>query len=128
MPKYQYRCDDCGAEWLRGETRRDPARTAVQSFDSLQAAFPTPADVRPDVVLNLAAFTKVDDNERDPDRAFRDNALGPQSLPEGVTGVRQPQVQLVMRREAAQQLDLGDRHAGVAEQRQPRRQPGRGLA
>jgi dTDP-4-dehydrorhamnose reductase len=40
----------------------------------------TVAEVRPDVVLNLAAFTKVDDNERDPDRAFRDNALGPQSL------------------------------------------------
>jgi len=37
-------------------------------------------DVRPDVVLNLAAFTKVDANEHDRDRAFRDNALGPQSL------------------------------------------------
>ena len=42
-------CDDCGHEWLRGETRRDPSRPAVQSFDSLHASFPTPHDVRPDV-------------------------------------------------------------------------------
>ncbi|MCW2678577.1 MAG: uncharacterized protein JWR70_3617, partial [Modestobacter sp.] len=27
-------CEDCGNEWLRGETRRDPARPAVQSIDS----------------------------------------------------------------------------------------------
>ncbi|MGZ4131492.1 MAG: dTDP-4-dehydrorhamnose reductase [Actinomycetota bacterium] len=36
--------------------------------------------LRPDAVVNCAAFTKVDANEIDPDRAFRDNALGPQSL------------------------------------------------
>lgn len=36
--------------------------------------------LRPDAVLNFAAFTKVDENETDPARAFRDNALGPQSL------------------------------------------------
>jgi dTDP-4-dehydrorhamnose reductase len=36
--------------------------------------------VHPDVVFNFAAFTKVDANETDRDRAFRDNALGPQSL------------------------------------------------
>lgn len=36
--------------------------------------------LRPDAVFNLAAFTKVDENETDPDRAFRDNARGPQSL------------------------------------------------
>ena len=34
----------------------------------------------PDVVVNLAAFTAVDANESDPERAFRDNALGPQNL------------------------------------------------
>jgi hypothetical protein len=42
-------CDDCGHEWLRGETRRDPARPAVRSIDSLHAEFPTAADVRPEV-------------------------------------------------------------------------------
>jgi dTDP-4-dehydrorhamnose reductase len=36
--------------------------------------------LRPDVIVNLAAFTDVDGNERDPGRAFRDNALGPQHL------------------------------------------------
>ena len=34
----------------------------------------------PDVVLNFAAFTKVDDCQTDPERSFRDNALGPHSL------------------------------------------------
>jgi hypothetical protein len=42
-------CEDCGNEWLRGETRRDPARPAVQSIDSLHAEFPTAAAVRPEV-------------------------------------------------------------------------------
>jgi dTDP-4-dehydrorhamnose reductase len=36
--------------------------------------------LRPDVILNVAGFTKVDACESDPDRAYRDNALGPQSL------------------------------------------------
>jgi dTDP-4-dehydrorhamnose reductase len=36
--------------------------------------------LRPEAILNLAAFTKVDACESDPERAFRDNALGPQSL------------------------------------------------
>jgi dTDP-4-dehydrorhamnose reductase len=33
-----------------------------------------------DAVLNFAAFTRVDDNETETARAFRDNALGPQHL------------------------------------------------
>lgn len=49
----------------------------VGDHHAVMAAVPTRA---PDVVLNLAAFTKVDANESDPRRAFRDNALGPQSL------------------------------------------------
>ena len=42
-------CNDCGHEWLRGEARRDPGRPAVQTFESLHAAFPTATAVRPDV-------------------------------------------------------------------------------
>jgi dTDP-4-dehydrorhamnose reductase len=33
-----------------------------------------------DAILNFAAFTRVDENEIDEARAFRDNALGPQHL------------------------------------------------
>lgn len=36
--------------------------------------------LRADVILNFAAFTRVDENESDQARAFRDNALGPQHL------------------------------------------------
>ena len=42
-------CNDCGHEWLRGEARRDPARPAVQTAESLHSEFPTAAAVRPDV-------------------------------------------------------------------------------
>ncbi|MGH2635889.1 MAG: SDR family oxidoreductase [Actinomycetota bacterium] len=34
----------------------------------------------PDLIVNAAAFTKVDACESEPERAVRDNALGPQSL------------------------------------------------
>ncbi|HET9312343.1 MAG TPA: dTDP-4-dehydrorhamnose reductase [Actinomycetota bacterium] len=36
--------------------------------------------LRADAILNFAAFTRVDENETDQARAFRDNALGPQNL------------------------------------------------
>lgn len=36
--------------------------------------------LRPEAVLNFAAFTKVDACETQRERAYRDNALGPQSL------------------------------------------------
>ncbi len=36
--------------------------------------------LRPDAIINLAAFTQVDANEADPPRAARDNAIGPQNL------------------------------------------------
>ena len=56
-------CADCGHEWLRGEARRDPGRPAVQTIDSLHAAFPTTLDVRPDVrerVALLASEFRLD--------------------------------------------------------------------
>jgi hypothetical protein len=62
-------CDDCGHEWLRGETRRDPTRPAVRSLDSLQAEFPTAADVRPDVrerVMLLESEFLLERPEPDP--------------------------------------------------------------
>lgn len=63
-------CNECGTEWLRGEARRDPARPAVQTFESLHASFPTPLDVRPDVrerVDALKAEFLLDRREPDPD-------------------------------------------------------------
>jgi hypothetical protein len=65
-------CNDCGHEWLRGEARRDPGRPAVQTIDSLRAAFPTAAAVRPDVrerVAMLQAEFMLDRPEPDPEVA-----------------------------------------------------------
>ena len=65
-------CDSCGNEWLRGETRRDPARPAVRSIDSLHAAFPSAADVRPEVrerVMLLQSEFLMDRPEPDPELA-----------------------------------------------------------
>ncbi|HZD79308.1 MAG TPA: NAD(P)-dependent oxidoreductase [Actinomycetota bacterium] len=44
------------------------------------AVMRTLVPLRPELILNLAAFTRVDACESDPDRAYRDNALGPQSV------------------------------------------------
>jgi hypothetical protein len=65
-------CNDCGNEWLRGEARRDPARPAVQTSESLHATFPTAADVRPDVRERVALLTSeflMERPETDPDVA-----------------------------------------------------------
>lgn len=52
------------------------------------------ASVRPDVVVNAAAWTAVDACEGDADRAFRVNAMGPRWLREacGVTGAHLVQI------------------------------------
>ncbi|MCW2742253.1 MAG: uncharacterized protein JWR45_2675 [Blastococcus sp.] len=69
-------CANCGHEWLRGEARRDPGRPAVQTIDSLHAAFPTAADVRPDVrerVELLKSEFQLDHPEPDAEvAAFRE--------------------------------------------------------
>lgn len=44
------------------------------------AVMATLGALRPDLIVNAAAFTRVDACEAEPDRAIRDNALGPQSL------------------------------------------------
>ncbi len=44
------------------------------------AVMRTVVSLRPDAILNLAAFTDVDACEAEPDRAYRDNAIGPQNL------------------------------------------------
>jgi hypothetical protein len=65
-------CNECGHEWLRGEARRDPARPAVRTIDSLHGEFPTAADVRPDVrerVMLLTSEFLLERPEPDPDVA-----------------------------------------------------------
>lgn len=44
------------------------------------AVMQTIMPLAPELIVNCAAFTKVDACESDPRRAYRDNAMGPQSL------------------------------------------------
>ena len=44
------------------------------------AVMQTIVQLRPDLIVNAAAFTNVDACESEPGRAYRDNALGPQNL------------------------------------------------
>jgi hypothetical protein len=61
-------CAACGHEWLRGEARRDPGRPAVQTIDSLHAAFPKPAEVRFDVRERVGTLiADFQPNHREPD-------------------------------------------------------------
>jgi dTDP-4-dehydrorhamnose reductase len=55
------------------------ARADLDVGDHAAVMATVPA-LAPDAVVNLAAFTRVDDCERAPARAVRDNAVGPQNL------------------------------------------------
>jgi dTDP-4-dehydrorhamnose reductase len=44
------------------------------------AVMQTVIPLKPDLIVNAGAFTKVDACETEPERAYRDNTLGPQSL------------------------------------------------
>lgn len=44
------------------------------------AVMQTVVPLSPEAILNFAAFTKVDACELEPERAYRDNAVGPQNL------------------------------------------------
>lgn len=64
-----------------------PSHHAVHSFTHVEldvgdhdAVMGAVSALAPDAVLNFAAFTKVDDNETEPARAFRDNAVAPHNL------------------------------------------------
>ncbi|HXF71179.1 MAG TPA: NAD(P)-dependent oxidoreductase [Actinomycetota bacterium] len=57
-----------------------PLTRAELDVGEHHAVMRTVPPLRPDAVLNLAAFTDVDGCERDPGRAVRDNALACQSL------------------------------------------------
>lgn len=54
-------------------------RAALDIAD-LAAVRATVNEVRPDVVINAAAYNAVDGAESDPDGAFRGNAVGPRNL------------------------------------------------
>lgn len=53
------------------------AELDIGDHDAVMRTIPA---LRPDAIVNAAAFTEVDANEVDPGRAFRDNAQGPHSL------------------------------------------------
>lgn len=64
-----------------------PAHHDVHAFEraaldigDLDAVMQTVVPLVPELILNLAAFTEVDACESDRERAFRDNAVGPQNL------------------------------------------------
>jgi dTDP-4-dehydrorhamnose reductase len=76
-----------GGGLARAFLARVPPHHEVHAFDraaldvgDFHAVMQTVAPLAPELVLNLAAFTKVDACEADPERAFRDNAVGPHNL------------------------------------------------
>src|SRR5688572_1447254 len=52
------------------------------------------AKTMPDVILSAAAFTAVDEAEREPERAFRVNAAGARSVARAARQLRVPLIHL----------------------------------
>jgi dTDP-4-dehydrorhamnose reductase len=76
-----------GGGLARAFLARAPAHHDLVTFDhgaldigDHAAVMQVVPPLRPDAILNLAAFTKVDDNESDAARAVLANAIGPQNL------------------------------------------------
>ena len=76
-----------GGDLGRAFLARVPAHHDVRAFDHAaldigdhDAVRRSVEPLRPDAIVNFAAYTRVDENETDQARAFRDNALGPQHL------------------------------------------------
>jgi dTDP-4-dehydrorhamnose reductase len=76
-----------GGDLGRAFLVRVPPHHDVHAFDHAaldvgdhDAVRRTVEPLRADAILNFAAYTRVDENETDQARAFRDNALGPQHL------------------------------------------------
>lgn len=57
-----------------------PLTRAELDVGDHHAVMRTVVPLRPEAVLSFGAFTKVDACESEPERAYRDNGLGPQSL------------------------------------------------
>ena len=66
-------------------TRDGVDADAVADFDAPDTLVDLVQRIAPDVVVNAAAYTAVDQAESEPDAAFRANALGPAALAQGCT-------------------------------------------
>ena len=98
----------CGRR-RRRRAARAAAEGALQLADVAARAWPAAGGATRRWLVSVGAGTG-------PRRVRRER------LPEGGGGVRQPQVHVAVLAEGGEQLDLGDRQPGVAEQRQPGRQ------
>ena len=79
---------------LLRERQYEVVETDIQEMDvrDEDLVMRTVAEVRPRIVMHLAALTDVDGCERDPDSAFRTNALGTQNV---ATACKQHQADMV---------------------------------